>query len=71
MSDPRSPSPAQRLSRQAERLRFLSEHVRKHGDVRQVRITEQGAQDLPTLAGELWLIYYELFGIAADMSSSE
>jgi hypothetical protein len=65
------PTPIERLVRQAEHLKLLSEHVRELGDVRQVRITEHGAEDLPSLGGELWIIYYNLFAIAADLSGSE
>ena len=71
MSYAHASSSAQRLARQAERLRLLSEHVRAHCDVRQVRITEEGVEDLPSLAGELWLIHFDLFAIAADLCNTK
>lgn len=56
-----------RLVQQAKQLEGLSAQLRESGDVRQVLITAQGAQDLPSVADELWLIHYNLLAIANDL----
>lgn len=43
-----------------DHLSRLADQLREQGDVRQVLLTEEGVEDAPTLADELWLLAYNL-----------
>lgn len=62
---PASPSPEEGLmndeiERHLAHLELLTKQLREQGDVGQVLLSEDGVDEAPTLADELWLIAYNL-----------
>lgn len=55
-----------RVRPSVDHLARLAEQLREQGDVRQVMLTDEGVDEAPTLADELWLIAYNLRAALED-----